>query len=316
MANTNLLVALVLLVQLAAAKLTAAEPFDKDHDPFRSPNFKIAPVSPRAAASFLRRVSRFGLPTTDNLKLSENYVLAYDRRLKQPAFVMEHLSDKQMRIVKGDRNSSFFTEDSEVHEYFRATNDDYMETEYDRGHMSPASDNKVSQRVMDQSFSLSNIVAQLPGLNRGAWVRLERYVQHSAARSKNIYIVTGPLYLPKLVDGKWRVEYEVIGANKIGVPTHFYKVWVREDHNKRLHLEAFLLPNSHQVTRDSMLEQFRFDVDKLDEIERASGLIFFPKLDRSKLLKPTKLQCGYVDEKVLFKADLEAAKEAAVAAPA
>lgn len=309
MATINYLIA-TLVLSIGLVSIVAAEPFDKEHDPFRNPAFRIPPVSPKAAAAFLNRVSRFGLPATDNLKLSENYVLSYDRRLKHPMFVMEHLTDKQMRVKEGDRNISFFTEDDEIHEYFRATNDDYMETEYDRGHMSPASDNKVSQRVMDQSFSLANIAPQLPGLNRGAWVRLERYVQHSAAHSKNIYIITGPLYLPKLVDGKWKVEYEVIGENRIGVPTHFYKVWVREDYDKKLYLEAFLLPNSHDVTRDSMLDQFRFDVDKLDEIERAAGFIFFPRLDRNKCLKPATLQCGYVDEKVLFKTDHDAAKEA------
>lgn len=278
---------------------------DPNWRPYANDSFIIPPVNLKVARAFYEDAVVYGLPSTDNLKLSENYILSYDRRLKHPVWVLEHLTGDQMRQQKGDRKLCWFKADETIHEYFRSTNDDYMASGYDRGHMSPASDNMAEQRIMDQSFSLSNTAPQLPGLNRGAWVRLERYIQHSARKSKNIYIVTGAVYLPVKTKNGFEVRYKVIGRNKVAVPTHFYKVWLREDDSAKLYLEAFLMPNSFNVTKETPLEKFRFDVGKLPVIERAAGVIFFDKLNRNKVIKPTKLQCGYVDEKILFKDDSE-----------
>lgn len=301
---SSLLVSIGALLFVVAQVESNANP---NRRPYTNDSFIIPEVNPKVAQAFYTGAAVYGLPSTDNLKLSENYILSYDRRLKHPIWVLEHLTDKQMRLKRANRGNSWFKPDTTLHEYFRSTNDDYMASGYDRGHMSPASDNMADQRIMDQSFCLSNTAPQLPGLNRGAWVRLERYVQHSAARSKNIYIVTGSLYLPVETPEGMEVRYKVIGPNKVAVPTHFYKVWVREDHNGKLYMEAFLMPNSVDVTKESQLEQFRFDVDQLPMIERAAGVIFFDKLDRNNVIKPTTLQCNYVDEKILFKSDNDSA---------
>lgn len=47
-----------------------------------------------------------------------------------------------------------------------------------------------------------------------------------------MYVVTGPLYLPNLVEnGRKYVKYEVIGSNDVAVPTHFFKVILMEKNN-------------------------------------------------------------------------------------
>ena len=49
-----------------------------------------------------------------------------------------------------------------------------------------------------------------------------------AKRNPNVYVVTGPLYLPRQEpDGKLYVKYQVIGKNQVSVPTHFFKVTKR-----------------------------------------------------------------------------------------
>jgi len=40
------------------------------------------------------------------------------------------------------------------------------------------------------------------------------------------------------------VHYEVIGANHVAVPTHFYKVIVCESNDGKLDMEAFVMPNT------------------------------------------------------------------------
>lgn len=44
-------------------------------------------------------------------------------------------------------------------------------------------------------------------------------------------------------NGKKYVRYEVIGANHVAVPTHFYKVIVGETSDGKLEMEAFVMPN-------------------------------------------------------------------------
>ena len=74
---------------------------------------------------------------------------------------------------------------------------------------------------------------------------MERYVRSSTKIYKNVYVCTGPLYLPKPdpETGKNYVKYQVIGNNNVAVPTHFFKVLVGELDNHQLEMEAYVLPN-------------------------------------------------------------------------
>jgi endonuclease G len=45
------------------------------------------------------------------------------------------------------------------------------------------------------------------------------------------------------------VRYQVIGANSVAVPTHFFKVIVAETSDQKLDMEAYVMPN--QVIDDS-----------------------------------------------------------------
>ncbi|CAG4938732.1 unnamed protein product [Colias eurytheme] len=75
------------------------------------------------------------------------------------------------------------------------------------------------------------------GFNRDSWNRLEKHVRKLTKVYDNVYCCTGPLYLPrKEADGKSYVKYQVIGANSVAVPTHFYKVVVCEAPDGSLHM--------------------------------------------------------------------------------
>ena len=50
-------------------------------------------------------------------------------------------------------------------------------------------------------------------------------------------------------DGKMYVRYEVIGANSVAVPTHYFKVIVAETADQKYDMEAYVMPN--QVIDDS-----------------------------------------------------------------
>lgn len=80
----------------------------------------------------------------------------------------------------------------------RSDNSDYKGSGYDRGHLAAAGNHKISQSIIEQTFYLSNMAPQVGvGFNRDSWNRLEDYVRKLTKVYSNVYVCTGPLYLPK-----------------------------------------------------------------------------------------------------------------------
>lgn len=208
---------------------------------------------------------------------------AFDRRTRNPAWVAEHITPQSLAMNNADRKHSAFAEDESIPAMFRARLADYFKSGYDRGHQVPAADAKWSQAAMDGTFALTNMCPQVgEGFNRDYWSHFETFCRDLAKRYPSVRIVTGPLYLPhRDPDGKWRVNYEVIGnPPNVAVPTHFYKVIYGEDGSSsgKVALGAFVLPNA-RISSDRRLADFEVP---LEVVERASGLEFASKLDASR----------------------------------
>jgi endonuclease G len=210
-------------------------------------------------------------------------ISSFDRRLRNPQWVVEHITADSLSQRDGDRKNSAFLEDSAVPEKFRAKLKDYFRSGYDRGHQVPAADCKWSQAAMDETFYLTNMCPQVgEGFNRDYWAHFEDFCRRLTQRYPSVRIVTGPLYLPRRdpADNKWYVKYEVIGnPPNVAVPTHFYKVIFAEEDgatggNGNVALGAFVLPNA-PIPNDKPLSDFEVPVEA---VERASGLEFATKL--------------------------------------
>jgi len=230
------------------------------------------------------QIMRFGFPGLDHVRSHSDYILSYDRRNRIPHWVFEHLTKESVKKEEGvERTDCDFKEDLSIHPFFRSQNADYKYSGYDRGHMAPAGNHRRNLAMCNETFYLSNMAPQVgKGFNRDKWEHLERYVRKLTKLYKNVYVCTGPLYLPqKEEDGKMYVKYEVIGKNNVSVPTHFFKVIVGETDNQQLEMEAYVLPN--QVIPDSTpLDSFQVPVDS---VERAAGLLFFDRLSRDRLAR-------------------------------
>jgi len=131
------------------------------------------------------------------------------------------------------------------------------------------------QKTMSESFLLTNMAPQTPGLNRGVWKLLEENVRRWVQEKGNAYIVVGPLYL----DSKGnRIDVsDTIGPDHVAVPTHFFKIIIAGDPSDPTKLEAiaFIMPNRTNPDKD--VSQF---LSSIDEIERLSGLDFMNELDK------------------------------------
>ncbi len=156
-----------------------------------------------------------------------------------------------------------------------AENSDYLKSGYDKGHLAPAADMGWSAVTMKESFYLSNMSPQLPGFNRGVWKRLEELMRSWAIDNKAIYIVTGPLLSKGL---------PAIGSNGVSIPNYYYKV-ILDYTQPEIHAIGFVLPNS---SSSASLSTFAVSID---EVERQSGIDFFPALPDDQETKLEKEVC-------------------------
>ncbi|KAL0979733.1 hypothetical protein UPYG_G00188870 [Umbra pygmaea] len=217
---------------------------------------------------------KYGFPSLANIKSRESYVTCYDPRTRTAAWVLEHLSPDGL-AGPSDRKFSDFKEDDTIHMYHRATIADYRGSGFDRGHLAAAANHKWSQKAMDDTFYLSNVSPQNPNLNQNAWNNLEKYCRSLSKNYMNVFVCTGPLYLPREEnDGKMYVKYQVIGRNHVAVPTHFFKVIILEKQRGGVELRSYVMPNA-PVDPKIPLERFLVPIES---IERASGLLFVPNI--------------------------------------
>jgi endonuclease G len=190
----------------------------------------------------------------------KGYTTSYNRDTRNPNWVAWHLT-KEHTKGQNQRKEMMFTEDQEVKP--RATNNDYYNSRFDRGHMCPAGDNKWDKEAMAQSFLFTNICPQNHGLNKYEWNELEIKCREWARKYGAIDIVCGPIYG---TEGQ-----RTIGKNKVWVPVAFFKVVLcRKGHPKAI---GFIYRNEgkHQMMKEA--------VRTVDEIETLTGIDFFPALD-------------------------------------
>ncbi|KAM9810467.1 endonuclease G, mitochondrial [Neosynchiropus ocellatus] len=220
-------------------------------------------------------VMKYGFPSLSNIKSRDSYVTSYDPRTRTASWVVEKLSSASL-LGSSDRKLCEFKEDDSIHVFHRATNSDFRGSGFDRGHLAAAGNHKRSQKAMEDTFYLSNIAPQNPHLNQNAWNNLEKLCRSLTRSYLNVYVCTGPLYLPRQEsDGKLYVHYQVLGRNHVAVPTHFFKVLILERPGSQgVELRSYLLPNT-PVDEKIPLEHFLVPIET---IERASGLLFVPNI--------------------------------------
>ena len=198
--------------------------------------------------------------TPEQILKRTGYVASYNKTTLLPNWVAWHLTAERTE-GSAKRSGVDFAEDTEVPEP-RATDWDYYNSGYDRGHMCPAADNKWSKKAMEESFLFTNMCPQNGNLNRGDWNEMEMACRKWAKKYGDLYIVCGPI----LYKGK----HKTIGNNKVVVPEAFFKVVLRTGDDPQA--IGFIYKNtSGNRPKDSY-------VNTVDEVERITGIDFFPSL--------------------------------------
>ena len=218
-----------------------------------------ASITPLPKGSELPQLKR---KRTEQIIQHEGYTVSYNADYRIANWVAYVLTDKEARSDKAERQNKFVVDP--LVKGASATNEDYTRTGYDRGHLAPAGDMKWSEKAMRESFYLSNITPQKPGLNRGIWKELEEQIRLWARENGAVLIATGPVIPDE--------ELNRLGKNRVGVPRQFYKVLCMVVNNQ-LEGVGFLFEN-----RDYGTTPLRQMMVPIDSVEQVTGIDFFPAL--------------------------------------
>ncbi len=148
---------------------------------------------------------------------------------------------------------------------------------YARGHQIPSADRVSVEEMNRQTFYATNMTPQLHGLNSEFWATVEDRVRQNIV-SDTLFVVTGAHF------GDGRTTNDRSG-NKVGVPTHYYKVLLRTRSgktHKRIadctadELQAIGLWIPHEANSSEHIKAS--DCLSVQEIEARTGFTFFRNL--------------------------------------
>ncbi|MDZ7664628.1 MAG: DNA/RNA non-specific endonuclease [Desulfotignum sp.] len=129
----------------------------------------------------------------------DEFVLSYNEEHEQPNWVAYILTESEIYLESRDRPYRF----NEDHNVISgsAVHDDYTNTGFDRGHLSRAMYNKISEKAYLESFFMSNVSPQY-GINfnrsGGDWYNLEELEISFTKKLNELYCVTGPIFKDNL----------------------------------------------------------------------------------------------------------------------
>ena len=186
------------------------------------------------------------------------YSLSYAEVHEQAEWV--HYKITPLMLKGNVKRTNYFKIDRKV-STGSANTKDYLKSGYDRGHLAPAADMKLSKLSMSESFYMSNVSPQKHSFNAGAWLKLEKLVR-AWAKTSELYITTGGVLNSKYL--------KTIGNNNVSVPNDFYKI-IYDPRNQKI--IAFLMANEKL---DLPIEKY---IVTVDEIESLTGIDFYHQLD-------------------------------------
>lgn len=201
----------------------------------------------------------FPTSTSGKIYNHDAYSFSYVEDHEQAEWVAYELNDSDFSN-SNNYNRPYFNQDPLV-ESRSADWRNYKKSGYNKGHLCPAGDRKKSYDLYKETFFTSNATPQLHKFNAGIWNRLEQKTRYWATKHNGIYVATG---------GVLTKDLKTIGEEKVSVPNYFYKILLTKDGKKMI---GFLVP--HKESKKALYE---YSVS-VDEIEKATGIDFFPELD-------------------------------------
>jgi endonuclease G len=218
-----------------------------------------------------------------------HYSIGYDASLRDPRWVAEIVLPEQwkgdpQRVRKDWRPDPFVPTSSRVvlKDYSKEVTQGVIGVKSLASHKNVA----ANEIMIGRTFYLSNT---LPAFQKdkepGAWERLEDQVVLWSGQKGKLLVISGPIFAngePLGWTGVKAKQRRQADRGNIAIPTHFFKVVVDEEAKQGI---AFIVPND-----DAPATDLPTMAKKISDVERISGISFFPKLgetEKSVLLNET-----------------------------
>lgn len=188
------------------------------------------------------------------------YVSGFSNRMGVPLWV-GYVAEYPFKYKAAARPSKFVRD---LRARGSADHGDYSNSGYDRGHMAPnyAIGRCYGAEAQLETFLTTNIIPQTPALNRVQWRELEAHIANVVAQKfGRVLVFVGP----------------VLGENprklrgRVAVPEASYAVIMVED-GSGVYMIGFIIPQKPQARS---IWDYCVSVD---EVERVTGIDFFPQL--------------------------------------
>lgn len=201
----------------------------------------------------------------------QGYFLVHDNQAKIPAWVSWNVTPEHVNGCIARTNA--FAADQSLPKGKSATPADYAGSGYDQGHLANDAHQSWDLAVEKESFLMTNMSPQLPGLNRGIWKLLETATGAWVySRQHTLIVIAGNIYNTSASTTK------KIGANAVVVPDALYKIIIDQQTNE---VYAFLFPHKENQGNDLTVVQ-----STVADVEKASGITFQLPAGTNKTAKP------------------------------
>jgi len=177
--------------------------------------------------------------------------ICYDYSFKVAKSVAYTLEGDLVNELNIEERPSFY-EDESIDEQYRAKYSDYTHSGYDRGHLAPDAAFDWSQESLEATYSLANIIPQVPEVNRHMWVKVEAYARDKAVELGEITVVN----VVKYGDNNLH-----IGEDNITVSIGYYKILFNTNESYE---ECFYYANDINVSsRGDNLSKHKVDCQNI-----------------------------------------------------
>lgn len=181
------------------------------------------------------------------------YSSTFSKSKRFPVVVKYWLTRNMLDCDTRVKRTNKFAKDPQLPEYTDLKND-YTKSGYDRGHNTPAEDNRCDPEGMKECFYYSNMTPQTHSLNAGVWKTLEEHERAEVLQHDSVLVWCGSV---------------AIGKKKIGrvsVPEYCWKIiFVKSGGVTR----AYSFKNDKSPSRS--LDSYKVTVDS---VEYLTGLRF------------------------------------------
>ena len=234
-----------------------------------------------------------GGPTNEVMLVNTGYITLHDGDLRTALWTAHELTGEDVRGGACKGRVECFRKDIRLAcEGHSAVEEDYDEpkdyggSSVAMGHM--ASDRDLRDDVTEQlnSYVMSNMSPQYGGFNGGVWLRLEELGRAWAEQFGTVFITSGAVFdwdEDSARDKDENVERipKEDGTGRVGIPSHFYKVFLRknEDSGKWFSI-SFLLKHRPGGSGGRAKERLKDAIKSLKEIGERAEIDLHPDLHR------------------------------------